>query len=180
MAQVLPPGIEIASVKIVRLAGHPMFTKIQPSSTVRPDPGLGKLIDAVDIVIRPASDGMAFDAARLQRLGAALIAKTESRVSRGDKSIDVRPYIADVSVLDGDAGAKICGALDWTVAPLVRVRVRMTAEGSAKPSEVARALGVWGSDDPRGEHALVARLGVVEVGTALASVVETTALQPTA
>ena len=41
------------------------------------------------------------------------------------------------------------------------MRVRATAEGSAKPSELARALGVWGSDDLRGEHALVARLGVV-------------------
>jgi len=167
LAQVLPPGIEIASVKIVRLAGHPMFRGIQPSSTFRPDPGLGKLIDAVDVVIRPASDGMAFDAARLARLSVALVAKTEARVSRGDKSIDVRPYVLDVSVLDGDAAAKVCTALDWAVAPLVRVRVRMTAEGSAKPSEIAKALGVWGSDDPRGEHALVARLGVVEVGTPL-------------
>jgi hypothetical protein len=43
----------------------------------------------------------------------------------------------------------------------VRVRVRATADGSAKPSEVARALGVWGADDPRAPHALVARLGVV-------------------
>ena len=49
---------------------------------------------------------------------------------------------------------------------LVRARVRATAEGSAKPSELARALGGWGSDDPRGEHALVARLGVVEGETA--------------
>jgi hypothetical protein len=42
--------------------------------------------------------------------------------------------------------------------------VRSTAEGSAKPHEVARALGVWGSEDPRAEHAGIARLGVVESG----------------
>jgi len=42
------------------------------------------------------------------------------------------------------------------------VRVRATTEGSAKPAEVARALGVWGAgDDPRAPHARVARLGVV-------------------
>jgi hypothetical protein len=45
---------------------------------------------------------------------------------------------------------------------VLRVRVSSTAEGSAKPSELAKALGVWGSEDPRAEHALVARLGVVE------------------
>jgi hypothetical protein len=39
--------------------------------------------------------------------------------------------------------------------------VRATADGSAKPSEVAKALGVWGPDDLRAQHALVARLGVV-------------------
>jgi hypothetical protein len=37
--------------------------------------------------------------------------------------------------------------------------VRLAAEGSAKPVEVARGLGVWGSDDPRATHALIARLG---------------------
>ena len=37
-----------------------------------------------------------------------------------------------------------------------------TSDGSAKPAEVAKALGVWGSDDPRAQHALVARLGVVK------------------
>ncbi len=74
--------------------------------------------------------------------------------------------VLDVSVIDGDAALRLAAALDWAEGPLLRARVRATADGSAKPSEVARALGVWGSDDPRGEHALVARLGVVEVGSA--------------
>ena len=47
----------------------------------------------------------------------------------------------------------------------MRVRVRATAEGSAKPSEVAKALGVWGPDDARAQHALVARLGIVSTAT---------------
>jgi len=162
LAAVCPPGIEIESCSIVRLNGHPMVTR----DGVKPDLGLGKLIDAVDIVIRPAADGMAYDAARLSRLAAALMAKSEAKIIRGQKTIDVRGMVLDVSVIDGDAALRLAAALDWTTSPLLRARVRATADGSAKPSEVARALGVWGSDDPRGEHALVARLGVVEVGSA--------------
>jgi hypothetical protein len=64
----------------------------------------------------------------------------------------------------GDAGRALCAALDWPDRPVLRVRVRATSDGSAKPSEVARALGVWGADDLRAEHALIARLGVVERG----------------
>lgn len=169
LAAVCPPGIEIQSCHIVRLAGHPLFVKIQPDSTHRPAPGLGKLIDAVDVLILPAPDGMVFDTARLSRLAAALMAKTEAKVARGEKSIDVRTHLIDVGVVDGEAAEKLCAALDWPSQPLLRARVRATAEGSAKPSEIARALGVWGSDDPRGTHALVARLGVVEAGTQLPS-----------
>ena len=56
---VCPPGIEIQSCTIVRLAGHPLFVKLQPGAGgERPALGLGKLIDAVDLVIRPAPDGM--------------------------------------------------------------------------------------------------------------------------
>ena len=169
LAAVCPPGIEIQSCAIVRLGGHPMFRNLQPASAERPVLGLGKLIDAVEIAIQPAADGMLFDAARLQRLAAALMAKPEAKVARGDKQIDVRQHVIDVGVIDAEAATTLCAALDWPPTPLLRARVRATAEGSAKPSEVARALGVWGTDDPRGEHALVARLGVVEAGTPLPS-----------
>ncbi|MBA3453153.1 MAG: DUF2344 domain-containing protein, partial [Deltaproteobacteria bacterium] len=161
LAAVCPPGIEIESCSIVRLNGHPSVTR----DGVKPHLGLGKLIDAVDVVIRPAADGIAHDAARLSRLAAALMARPEAKIARGEKMIDVRGLVLDVSVIDGDAALRLAAALDWANGPLLRVRIRATADGSAKPSEVARALGVWGSDDPRGEHALVARLGVVEVGT---------------
>ncbi len=155
LASVCPPGIEIQECAIVRLAGHPLAKT--------PDVGLGKLIGAVDVLIRPASDGIAHDAARLERIAAALMAKTTAPVARGDKTIDVRALVLDSGVIAGDAATRLCAALDWPAAPaLLRVRVRSTSDGSAKPSEIARALGVWGSDDPRGEHALVARLGVVD------------------
>jgi hypothetical protein len=154
LASVCPPGIEIESCDIVRLAGH-------PSALDKPDAGLGKRIDAVDLVIQAAPDGIAHDAARLERIAAALLARPEARVARGDKLIDVRALVLDASVIADDAARRLCAALDWPDAPLLRVRVSATADGSAKPTEVARALGVWGTDDVRARHALVARLGVV-------------------
>jgi len=154
LASVCPPGVEIQDCKIVRLAGHPLAKQ--------PDLGLGKLIQAVDVVIKPARDGIVHDSARLERIAAAFLAKASTPVARGDKTIDVRALVSEVEVIAGDAARQIGAALDWDDATaLLRVRVRATSEGSAKPLEISRALGVWGSDDPRGEHALVARLGVV-------------------
>jgi hypothetical protein len=154
LAAVCPPGIELADCAIVRLPGHPLARV--------PDVGLGKLIDAVDLVIRPAVDGIAHDAARLERICAAFAGKSHVAIARGDKVVDVRSLVAHTEVLTGDAAERLCSALDWPTAPaLIRARVAAGAEGSAKPAEVAKALGVWGSEDPRGEHALVARLGVV-------------------
>jgi hypothetical protein len=151
---VCPPGIEIQSCAIVRLAGH-------PGAPAKPDAGLGKLIDAVDLLIQPAADGIAHDRARLERIAAALLARSEATVARGDKRIDVRALVLEIGVIADEAALKLCAALDWENGPLLRVRVRATADGSAKPSEVARALGVWGPDDARARHAQVARLGVV-------------------
>ena len=168
LAAVCPPGIEIQRCTIVYLSGHPRFARSQPGVGPKPEPGLGKLIDAVEVVIRPAPDGMAHDAARLQRIAGALLARTEAKVARGDKLIDVRALVLDAGVIDGEAATKLTAALDWPAGPLLRVRVRATAEGSAKPSEVAKALGVWGHEDPRAEHALLARLGVVESGATIA------------
>ncbi|MDB4960017.1 MAG: hypothetical protein JWP01_16 [Myxococcales bacterium] len=177
LAAVCPPGIEIQSCSVVRLNGHP--TVVGPNPTHKADVGLGKLIDAVDIVIRPAPDGITFDTARLSRIAAALLAKSEAKVARGDKTIDVRALVLETSVIDGEAATRLAAALDWPVGPLLRARVRATADGSAKPSEVARALGVWGGDDVRSEHALVARLGVVEVGTPLVTLPASATVAPT-
>jgi hypothetical protein len=159
LASVCPPGIEVLDCRIVRLAGHPIAL-----ASKNPDVGLGKLIDAVDVLVKPAPDGMAFDAARLRRIADAFLAKPHVHLWRGERSVDVRALVTEVEVLDGDAATRLAGALDWPDTPaLLRLRVRSTAEGSAKPQELARALGVWGADDLRAEHAQVARLGVVEV-----------------
>ncbi len=167
LASVLPPGIELQDCRIVHLSGHPRFARAQPGGGgSRPDLGLGKLIDAVDLVILPAPDGIAHDAARLARIVTAFLGRPSAVVTRGDRTIDVRALVLAASVIEDDAAAAVCGALDWPSSPLLQVRVRSTTEGSAKPAEVARALGVWGAEDPRAPHALVARLGVVEATTA--------------
>jgi radical SAM family uncharacterized protein len=142
LASVCPPGVEILDCAIVRLAGHPLAKQ--------PDLGLGKLIDAVDLAIVPAPDGIAHDEARLQRIASAFLAKDRVIVERDSKTIDAR---ALVLALDVVADTRLCAALDWPAAPLLRARVSSTAEGSIKPAELARALGLAG--------ARVARLGVV-------------------
>ncbi len=158
LASVCPPGIEIHGVEPV-LPG---------------DRGLGKLVTAVDILVRAAPDGMRMDAARMSRVVAAFLAKdtiilvrpgkaAEGRNPPGPpRSVDVRSFVLEASVIADEAALKLCAALDWPAAEaLVRVRVRAGAEGSAKPTEVAKALGLWGPEDLRAEHALVARLGCV-------------------
>jgi radical SAM family uncharacterized protein/radical SAM-linked protein len=113
---------------------------------------LSKVTDQYDLAVLPRPDGIAFDAARLARIGARLLAQPEVIVARQDKAIDVRPYVADVDVLDEPASRRLCAILDWPDAPaLLRVRVRVTPTGSAKPTEIARALGV--------PDAWIARLG---------------------
>jgi hypothetical protein len=110
---------------------------------------------------------MAFDVARLGRIAAAFVAKGKAEVVRGEKVIDVRPLVVAVDVVED---ARIAAALEWEDGPMLRVRVKATADGSAKPSEVARALGVAGSDDGLGPRALVARLAVVAGGVRVGDV----------
>jgi radical SAM family uncharacterized protein len=142
LASVCPPGVEILECAIVRLAGHPLAKQ--------PELGLGKLIDAVDLAIAPAPDGIAYDEARLHRIASAFLARDRVIVERDGKTIDARALVLALDVVDD---TRLCAALDWPAAPLLRARVSSTAEGSIKPAELARALGLAG--------ARVARLGVV-------------------
>jgi radical SAM family uncharacterized protein/radical SAM-linked protein len=126
-------------------------------------PGLGKLVTAYDLLVQPAPDGMRHDAARVGRIVAAFLARTEAPVARDEKSIDVRALVEEASVIDGAAAERLTTALGWDDTALIRVRVRVSAAGSARPVEVARAFGVHGDDDPRAPHARLARLGLVGV-----------------
>jgi radical SAM family uncharacterized protein/radical SAM-linked protein len=144
LREVSPDGIVFASAHEVPAGG----------------PSMGKLITACDLVIAPATDGMTHDAARLGRLAEIFLARQQAIVMRDEREIDVRGYVQTVDVLDTQAAARLCQALDWPEAPaLLQVRVHVTPQGSAKPVELAQALGVWGLPDPRAPHALIARLG---------------------
>jgi hypothetical protein len=151
---VCPEGVVIAGVEL-----------LPPGS-----PGLGRVIAAVDLLVRPAPDGIMFDGARVQRLADRFLSAERVVVQRPGKhgtreagrEIDVRALVQALEVVQGDAARALCEALDWPAsAALLRARVKATAEGSVRPVELARALGVWGADDPRAEHALLARAAVV-------------------
>lgn len=127
-------------------------------------PGLGKLVTGYDLLLLPAPDGIRHDAARLERVAAVFLARAEAPVARDERTLDVRALVDEVSVLAGEAAAGLVAALGWGEAPaLLRVRVRVSPAGSARPVEIARALGVWGDEDPRAPHARLARLGLVGV-----------------
>jgi radical SAM family uncharacterized protein len=149
LASVCPDGIEILSCEVVPAA----------------DPGLGKHIAAYDLLIQPAPDGIAHDAARLGRIAERFLAQPSVVIDRGDRRVDVRSMVLAADVVAGDAALRLAAALDWPAAPaFLRVRVRSTSDGSAKPVEVAQALGVAGNADPRAPRALLARLGLVAAG----------------
>jgi radical SAM family uncharacterized protein/radical SAM-linked protein len=147
LAAVMPTGLEITACEIVT-----------PGM-----PAIGKGIVAGDLAIRPAPDGIAHDAARLARIAAAFLARPQAIVMRDERSIDVRALVESVDVIDGDAARTIAATVDWPddTPAFLRARIKIAASGSAKPTEVARALGVYGADDPRAPHAMIARLGLV-------------------
>jgi radical SAM-linked protein len=85
-------------------------------------PGLAKVIHAADFLFGPRDPG--WDEARLSRLTSDI------------------PHVLGLEVVATEAARKIGQALEWPVGPLLRARVSMGAEGSIKPSELARSLGM--------------------------------------
>jgi radical SAM-linked protein len=132
-------------------------------------PGLGKLVTAYDLLILPAPRAIASDALRLERLVRAFLARPRAEVDRKGRPVDVRALVVDARAISPDAVARACGAFGWTSllpespaaegATLLWARVTCTPAGSAKPSEVAMALGGWGPEGEGAERALLARLG---------------------
>jgi radical SAM-linked protein len=117
---------------------------------------LAKLIKAYDLLVQPAPDGIAFDTRRLERIAKRFLDSESALVPRKEKEIDVRGFVSQVTVMDDSRLAPVLG---WSEGPLLIARVAIRPNGSAKPSEVAKALGVWGGDDPRAPHARIARMG---------------------
>ena len=120
---------------------------------------LAKLIRAYDLLIRPAE---AEEAPALGERAGRFLAESRVEVARGERAVDVRGFVEQVEVVAGDVAARLAAALDWEAAPgLVRARVTVAADGSAKPIEVARALGLAGGDGPGAPRCRLARLGFV-------------------
>ncbi|MBT8493256.1 MAG: TIGR03960 family B12-binding radical SAM protein [Deltaproteobacteria bacterium] len=144
LRQVSPEGIEFGGVWEV----------------AEGQPRMGKIITGYEAVIAPAPDGISYDARRLGRINEQFLAKDRALVERKNKQIDVRGFVEDLAVVEGAEAAKMCAALGWDEVPaLIRATVAMTNHGSTKPVEVAKALGVYGPDDPVKPHARMARLG---------------------
>jgi len=125
-------------------------------------PRMGKLIEGYEILIAPAVDGMRFDERRLQRLADGFLASEHALIVRKDREIDVRALVGSLDVVSGDEARSMCDALGWEPAEaLLRASVIMKNEGSCKPAEVARVLGVDGGDSMAAPRARLARLGFV-------------------
>jgi radical SAM-linked protein len=128
-------------------------------------PRLSRLIEFYELAILPAPDGIVFDARRLERIAAAFMRRPSAEVERGSRSIDVRSFVRELSVVSGDDAVKLCSVFEWEPSPALLVaRIVVAPDGSAKPTEVAQAIGVAGSRDPRAVPARVARLGFSGLG----------------
>jgi radical SAM family uncharacterized protein/radical SAM-linked protein len=108
------------------------------------EPGLAKLITAADYVLAPAGD------VDLEAAARGFLARERAEVPRGEAIVDARAAVLSLRVVDPSGVAR---ALDWPDRPVLEARVRLGAEGSIKPSELARALDLGEVE--------IARLGLV-------------------
>jgi hypothetical protein len=135
------------------------------------EPGLQTAISASDFLLGVPTAGLVALGGRsgletrVALLAAGQVAPVERRRGRDESNQATRPKMIDVARLvkvgelcQGDAVPGLLAALDWPddLVP-VRVRVLATDDGSAKPSEVARAL--LGDHEPAGLR--YARLGLL-------------------
>ena len=106
-------------------------------------PGLAKHIAAADFVFGAADD------VDLAARAAEFLSLATAPTPRGS---DAREAVLALEVLDAPAIAR---ALAWRERPLLRARLRVSSDGSVKPSELAELLGLAeaGTD--------IARLGLV-------------------
>lgn len=139
------------------------------------DRGLSKMIEGYEIVVCPADDGRVWDGDRLHESREAFLAKDQVLVRRKEKEIAVSAYVSQIEVLDEEASATLCKVLDWPVAPaLLRIQVASSPQGSARPIEVCRGMGIAGEEKVGGPAVKLSRLGFLgiafeEYGTEISS-----------
>jgi radical SAM family uncharacterized protein/radical SAM-linked protein len=143
LGEVSPEGIEFTGA-----------WELEPGS-----PSLAKLLRAYELLVRPAR---ALEPDELAGRAAAFLSAERALVARGERQVDVRAMVEEMEVLAGPAAAALAAALDWPAAPaLLRARVTVAPDGSAKPIEVARALDIAGGEEPAAPRCALARLGFV-------------------
>ena len=141
LSEVSPEGIEFTGA-----------WELEPGS-----PSLARLLRAYDLLVRPA---VAVEPDQLAGRIDAFMAAARVPVARGERQIDVRSFVEELEVVAGDAAARLSDVLDWPAAPaLLRARVTVAPDGSAKPIEVARALSLAGDETPGAPRCVLARLG---------------------
>jgi radical SAM family uncharacterized protein len=138
-------------------------------------PSLGRQVVAIDLALLPLPDGIAYDVRRLTRIAETFMGLASRGVARDERNIDVRALVQEIEVIEGRAAAALARGFDWPEGgAIVRVRVSSTADGTARPTEVALALGLVDGDGKPRCH--VGRLGVVMAAAPLsASAMVTTA-----
>ena len=152
----LPAGEVLARLQAVSPGG---FHFSQCRELRKGEKSIAKTVRAYDLLIRPAEDGIRFDPTRLQRIIKRFLSEQKILIARKNKQIDVRAFVDTVELVQGEQLEILCDTLSWDAEGLLQVRVGVTPTGSVKPIEVAKALRVWGKDDPRAPHAQLARLG---------------------
>lgn len=106
---------------------------------------LGKLIDGYTLLIQPAPDGIVYDERRLGGIVERFLAKESVIVERKQKKVDVRGYTLAASIVPDLEQVRLAAALDWPNQAMIQVHMRVTATGTAKPREVAEAMGIGGT-----------------------------------
>ena len=126
-----PPGIAISGV----------WEILAPSKATR----LGRLIDSFDLLINPSVDGTLTDN-RLTGFVDRFMGLSVAEVVRKERVIDVRPLVSELELLDQKSSEMFARVAGWDAGPtLMRARVAVSNDGSAKPIEVAQAIGVGGT-----------------------------------
>jgi len=131
-------------------------------------PSLGKLVTAYDLLLLPPAHPRRTERSAVEVAVADLLGRERIEVHRKGKRVDLRPLIAEMRAVPASAAREACDLLGWSPdfvdpaddeAALVWARIGCTPDGSAKPQEIAEALGILG---PGGEDPGVcwlARLG---------------------
>jgi hypothetical protein len=147
LREVAPSGIEFCGAR-----------ELGPS-----DLKLSRLIRSYDLALAPPADGAGADSApgaevELLRRVREFSAAKKVMVARGDREIDVRGLVESVDLFDIESARALARVLSWSgTPPLVRARVAVLPDGSAKPIEVAAAI--FGREPERQGAPRLCRLG---------------------